>query len=57
MKQLTLVAAGALASRVHMHKMDEYDEVFTYLESGTYPEGLSKMAILYHNNYYYHDLG
>ena len=22
--------------------MDEYDEVYTYLESGTYPEGLSK---------------
>ena len=22
--------------------MDEYDDVYTYLESGTYPEGLSK---------------
>ena len=24
------------------HKMDEYDELCTYLESGTYPERLSK---------------
>ena len=23
-------------------KMEEYDEVYSYLESGTYPEGLSK---------------
>ena len=22
--------------------MDEYDDVYTYLESGTYPEGLSQ---------------
>ena len=36
------VAVSQAACLLLSHKMDEYDELYTYLESGTYPERLSK---------------
>ena len=36
------VAVSQAACSLLSHKMDGYDELCTYLESGTYPERLSK---------------
>ena len=47
------IAVSLAACSLLSHKMDEYDEMYTYLESGTYPEGLSKDG----NIINYHDLG
>ena len=41
------VAVSQAACLLLSHKMDEYDELYAYLESGTYPERLSKDGKIY----------